>query len=357
MFHVSRFKFHGKGGFTILELIIFAAIFSIIAIAFVGILISVVRVQSRESASGEVNRQSQFLMHTIQRYIEESSMVSINEEFSNDLNTTSSQVVLRMASSTGPCDVNPPSPGSDCPSNAALTRIYFVSSTGQIYLQENYNYVAATYLGVPQALTSDRIFVDQLEFKKHANPSSHDLVDVLISLHYNTPNIQKRFAQILQTSVARVNAAVFDSDIVPSSTANNLNLGVVGKTWASVNGVISFNGDSVGIQTGANTQHSLEISGEPVEINTNAFFLAGVGGIGIGTTTVDTYQNLIVTGNGGLRLWQTGGKPTCNSDDRRGLVWFLRKESSGLSNDYLQICMYAYGSIQWVNLYATSTNF
>src|SRR3989344_1779290 len=102
-----------KAGFTILELLVFSAIFSLVAITFVSILISVTRVQLRETASAEVNQQSQFIMQTIQRYIEESSIIETPPE------TPTDTLKLRISSST------------DSPSSFALTEIYLDEITAQ----------------------------------------------------------------------------------------------------------------------------------------------------------------------------------------------------------------------------------
>lgn len=81
-------------------------------------------------------------------------------------------------------------------------------------------------------------------FTKHSNPPGHDSVSVSFMVAYNTTNIKQQFSQTLQTAIARVSAASFDSNIIPLSSAQ-YKLGVSGNIWSSVNDVINFSGSNV----------------------------------------------------------------------------------------------------------------
>ncbi|MGC8776310.1 MAG: PulJ/GspJ family protein [Minisyncoccia bacterium] len=69
--------FQNKKGFTLVELLIFIAIFSIVVSIFFVVLVSISNVQVRGLASNEVNQQSQFLLSTIQRYVESASLIEL----------------------------------------------------------------------------------------------------------------------------------------------------------------------------------------------------------------------------------------------------------------------------------------
>ncbi|RME56632.1 type II secretion system protein, partial [Candidatus Parcubacteria bacterium] len=90
--HSSRSR---RAGFTLLELLIFSGLFVVVALAFVGILVSVSRVYIEQTTKSEVNQQSQFVLQTIQRYVEESSLI---EEPAND-GDTGTLLKLRMPDS------------------------------------------------------------------------------------------------------------------------------------------------------------------------------------------------------------------------------------------------------------------
>jgi len=212
---VSRFQIlDSEGGFTLLELLIFSGIFAMVMISFITILVAVTRIQTRQGAVAEVNQQSQFLLQLIQYYTERSSLI----EMPQDISTTT--LKLRMASS------------SEDP-----TYIYLAGTT--VYLRQ-------TESGSGQALTSSRVEVSNLTFAKRSNPPGHDSVSVSFTVAYNTSNLQQRFSQTLNTAVARVSAATFDSNVVPSSTAT-YKLGASGQIWSSVNDIINFSGTNVGV--------------------------------------------------------------------------------------------------------------
>ena len=119
-----------RKGFTLIELLVFSAIFTMVMIAFVAVLVAFTRIQVRQAATVEVNGQSQFLLQTIQRYVEESSAVEIPE------NVSTSTLKLRM-----------PASGAD------PTYIYL--SGGVVYLRQ-------TQSGQAQALTSNRVTISNL---------------------------------------------------------------------------------------------------------------------------------------------------------------------------------------------------
>ena len=214
-----------KAGFTILELLIFSAIFSLVAITFISILISVTRVQLRETASAEVNQQSQFVMQTIQRYIEESSIIETPPDVPVDT------LKLRV------------NPSVDTPGSFALAEIYLdeitpQGGTGKIYIIPKEG-------ASPQPISSDRVIVTNLTFTKRTHPGAHDSVDINLELHFKSPNPQKQFEQLLQTSVARVSAATFDSDLNPT-TSSVFSIGNQ-QGWLSINNSIYFSGGNLGI--------------------------------------------------------------------------------------------------------------
>jgi len=248
-----------RSGFTVIELLIFAAIFSVVTVSFIAILVAVTRVNVRQSSTAEVN---QLLLQNIQSYVEQSSLVELPAD------TATTSLKLRMATSS----VDP-------------TNIFLQS--GIVYLQQNG--------GTAQPLTTNRVSVSALTFTKRANTTGgKDSVAVAFTMTYNTTNTQQAFTQGFQTSIARVNAATFDSNVIPSS--NNLyKLGATSQVWTSVNDQIYFSGSNVGVGV-SNPGAALEV-------------------------------------NGGLRLNTATTQPTCDAT-QRGTFWV---DSSG-SKDNVQVC-------------------
>src|SRR3989344_3411490 len=216
-----------KSGFTIMELIIFAAIFALTAISFITVLVSVTRVQVSQSSVAEVNQQSQFLLQTLQRYIERSSAVEMTAD------EATSTLKLRM-------------------SDTASDPTYIYTLANRVYIKE-------TDGGTPAPLS----------FTKRENPGGRDSVSLAFTVEYANENMYQKAAHDLRTSVTRVSAAVFDSDIVPPGGAGNTyRLGVSAQDWKSINNTIFFSGTNVGI--GVTPAAKLQIASGDVYIDTVA---------------------------------------------------------------------------------------
>ena len=310
-----------KAGFTILELLVFSAIFSLVAITFVSILISVTRVQLRETASAEVNQQSQFIMQTIQRYIEESTIVETTSSVPTDA------LKLRV------------NPSVDTPGSFALTEIYLdeitpQGGTGKIY-------VIPKEGDSPQPISSDRVIVTNLTFTKRTHPGAHDSVDINLELHFKSPNPQKQFEQLLQTSIARVSAATFDSDLNPT-TSSVFSIGNQ-QGWLSINNAIYFSGGNLGIHQ-SNPSY-------PFVVN------AGTGGALFLGTGIYNFE-APVSFNDPLYIRQdlsgsikftSGGSLTCSSAGDVGTVRF-----TDAATDTIEICMNTGSGVAWHSLYYTA---
>jgi prepilin-type N-terminal cleavage/methylation domain-containing protein len=268
-----------KKGFTLIEVLIATAIFTLVIIAFIGIFVTVTGVQVRQNSAAAVNEESQFLLQKIQYYIQLSSLVSSTQDLA------SSTLVLRMPSSS-------------------LDPTIFTLSNGTVYLQ-----LAS---GTPQPLTSNRVSVSNLLFTRRSNAPGYDAVNVSFTVAYNTSNIKQMLAQALQTSVARVSAATFDSGVYPTVSGNGA-LGSQSQAWTSVNGILDFSGTNVGINA-ASPQQALEV-------------------------------------NGGLRLNPPQGTaPSClGNPNARGTLWF---NPNGGGKDSLQVCVQnASGTLGWFPIY------
>ncbi|MBS3903533.1 MAG: hypothetical protein KGZ30_04150, partial [Anaplasmataceae bacterium] len=212
----SKFRID-RSGFTLMELVLFTALFGIITTSFIAIFVSVTRIQSQQGVTIGVNQESRFLMDTVQRYVRESSLI----EIPGTASSTTSTLKLRMASSS----IDP-------------VLIQFVSSTGQVFIS-----IAS---GTQEPLTSNKVKISSLSFVKRSNPNSKDVVEfsftMASTLSTSSPNYVSRN---FNTAIARVTSAVFDTDIEPSSQPL-----VVGQTstlrFSGINNTIFF-GQDIGI--------------------------------------------------------------------------------------------------------------
>lgn len=243
-----------REGFTLIEMVIFTAIFTVTIIAFISVLISITRTQVRQSAVAEVNQQSQFVLQALQYYVERSSLI--------ESTSTETSATLRMTNT-----LEDPT-------------IIFASGT-QIYSK-----VGAD---PAQALTSTKVTVSNFSMTKKVNAPGKDSLAVSFSISYNTTNPQQQFSQALQSAVARVNAATFDSGIFPNAD-NTLKLGATSQTWQSINDAIYFSGSKVGI--GGTPGALFQVHGGDVYVDDSARGLILNSGSGCFRIKVNTSGNL-----------------------------------------------------------------
>lgn len=220
-----------RKGFSTIELLLFAAIFALVSISFISILVAVVRVQAKQSASNEVNQQSDFVLAQVQRLVEQSSYIEGTSA------VASSGVMLRMASSS----VDP-------------TSIWV--SDSKVWLKQGND--------AAQALTTDAVTVANATFTKRSNPGGKDALSVNLTIS-NAQATTRQVARFLDVLVTRVSAASFDADVLPSSS-NAYKLGASGQLWSNINDVIYFSSGNVGIGS-ASPNAKLEVDGG-VRLNT-----------------------------------------------------------------------------------------
>src|SRR3989344_1728423 len=196
----KSFIFRGgdQTGFTLIEVILYVAIFAIVAAIMVVILTTALQVGSRENSSAEVSAQLHFATQTIQRLVRDSSNIDIQAGVST------STLILRMADQ-----------------NQDPTVLSLVN--GVILMRQGSNPTSS--------ITTNRVVVDQLSFKKITQYPGHDVVTIDLAISSNTQNPQARLERTISSAVGRVSAATFDADVLPGGPPYNYNIGQSASPW------------------------------------------------------------------------------------------------------------------------------
>jgi|GEM_PF-1955181 len=266
-----------SSGYTLIELLVYIGVFALVAVGLTTTFVAVTRVQTEQTSDVEIDQQSAFLLSRLQDYIANASLIDI------PVSAPTSTLRLRVPAHTSDPTV--------------------ITVTGGVV------YVAQG-AGTPQPLTSNKVSVSNLTFTRQANPGSHDSVSLSFRMSPVGSILANAIAEAFQLSVERVSAASFDSDLVPSST--NLNLGVTGNTWTSVNNVIYFSGTKVGVNNNVPVQ-PLDVSGNAVVRgdvgigNTSPSALLDLKSLVAGThpanTTLAVFRDFYNNGANGQQLW------------------------------------------------------
>ncbi len=188
-----------RRGFTLVELIVFAAIFTVAMIGFITMFIAATRVQSRQSSSNEVETQGQFLLQQVQYYVQSARLVDM------PLDASATTLKLREA-------------------NSSLDPTFITLTAGTVYLTQGQN-------GVPQPLTSGKVVVSSISFTRHYNlntsstPYGTDSVSYAFTMAANTSSSVQQYTQSFQSSAATL-APVPKVALVQQSSTTNANTGI-----------------------------------------------------------------------------------------------------------------------------------
>jgi type II secretory pathway component PulJ len=149
-------------GFTLIELVIYMGLMSIVIGLFAGILVTIVRIQTQQTSSRQVSSELNFIMNTITRDIRDAQSLSV---------TTSTLEITTYEASTTPTIIT--------------------IENGAVAKKEGAN--------ATSTLSTDRVFADALTF---TNLSSGDTqaVQVILTLAFNTENPAQEYSQTLQTT-------------------------------------------------------------------------------------------------------------------------------------------------------------
>lgn len=170
-----------KKGFSLIEMLIYIAVFSIVSVFLIAILTTFTRIEVRQTAVNDVNGQISFVSNVVQQLVQNSSLVNMTD------GVTTSTLNLRTASS------------SQDPT------LVYASGTA-LYLEQG---SAASV-----ALTNANVNVTNFSVTPYENPGGATVVQMNLSLTYNNPNPASQFAQSMQIAVAKTSAATFDSSLI-----------------------------------------------------------------------------------------------------------------------------------------------
>jgi Tfp pilus assembly protein PilV len=234
-----------RGGFTLIEVLIYAVIFSVSAFFLVNILTSVTQTEVRQNSINSVSQQVTFVANTIQRLVRQSSLIQ------NTPGSASSTLTLRMSTST-----------------LDQVVIYTDASSTGIYMKEiNGSGVSSTI-----ALTDDMVTVGNFSVTKFEVPGGQAVVQVDLTLNYNSGS-RNKIARTWRGAISRISAATFDSSLVPNAS-NSFDLGGSSATWKD--GYFSGN---------VNVTGKLGVGTTPTELGATTAKMKLTGDIGFSTST------------------------------------------------------------------------
>ncbi|MDP1688802.1 MAG: prepilin-type N-terminal cleavage/methylation domain-containing protein [bacterium] len=201
-------------GFTLIETLIYISIFAMVGGLLVNILVDSLKLNTEGQSTRAVTEEGRFVVETVKRLVRESSLI--------DMSTTTPQgtLILRMNDSTKRDFVHVYASG---------TKIYMAEG---VIGNDGASSTPCSSIIAPvcalNALTDDKVSVNSLSFRRFSNAPGNDTLQIDFTLSYNTSATSSKFSKAFQTGIARVSAAVFDSDLIPNGSKS---IGVSGQKW------------------------------------------------------------------------------------------------------------------------------
>ncbi len=261
---------YAAAGFSLVELLIYIAIFAVTAVFLVAILTTITSIQTRQSTLNVVNSQLSFVSNEVTQLVHTSSLVDMTT------GVATSTLELRM------------------PTLAYDPTLIYSSGT-TIYLQQG--------TSSPVALTDSRVSVKNFQVTKYENPGGPAVVDLDLSLAYNASSTTAQNTQTLQTAIARVSAASFDSSVYPASSST-LTLGTQSSPWYAgyFNNNVNLGGQYGQIAVGTSFSGSTNVL---LKVNGDIGFGASTQGLILVSPTAGVCYRVTVNASGTLLTNQT----------------------------------------------------
>lgn len=153
-----------RRGFTLIELVIYMGLMSIVVGLFAAILVTIVRIQTQQTSSRQVASELNFVMNTLSRDIQNALVIETHSDW-----------IAMITPSSSPDAV-----------------VYGLSG-GAIWEQENQEVDFSP-------LTTNKVIVDSLAFTELSNGNTK-MIRISLTLSFNTENPTQEYAQTLQTTV------------------------------------------------------------------------------------------------------------------------------------------------------------
>lgn len=160
----ARYVIRDQHGFTLIELVIYMGLLSIVVGLFAGILVTIVRIQTQQTSTRQVISELNFVMNTITRDIKDSASLSV---------ATNTLTIGTSVASTNPIIISI--------ENGAITKKEGSQATS--------------------TLTTDRVVADELTFDELVS-GDNQAVQIVLTFSFNTENPAQDYTQTLQTTVA-----------------------------------------------------------------------------------------------------------------------------------------------------------
>jgi type II secretory pathway pseudopilin PulG len=169
LFHLQAksLKLKAAHGFTLIELLIYAGLSLVVVTLFASVLITITRIQSQQNSSRQVANEASFIINVMKQAIRDAQSLTVSTN--------------RLELATNSSTTNP-------------TVITFADNSAYIKQASE----AST------TLNTSRVIISGLNFSRSYS-GTNELVNIDLTVEFNTENPAQNASQHIQTSVAPLN--------------------------------------------------------------------------------------------------------------------------------------------------------
>jgi len=261
---VSRQK--QNSGYTLIEVLISISIFAMIAVAFASLFISFLRISESDKTQSEVTSQLNFIMQRITGIIQGASAYYVRCD-SSPSNPSTNDRDTQGDESDQDCDSSQPGIQGERlvvrVRNETTNAIDDSNGPIEIYRDSIDQSLKITIgrgtMKKPYTLSNSQITLDSLSFSKSTSEKSPNPLSVTLTVS-SKKTFPSKITRMITSGILRSNAAVFDTEVIPSEGSNGItgtDLGQNSMRWRK--GYFADGDFSGTVTAGAVTTNSLTL--------------------------------------------------------------------------------------------------
>lgn len=205
-------------GFTLVELLIYSAVFASVSLTLAYFLTTFFKISGYQASASEVANQANFILQKIEHEVAGASTVTVNDNGDDETDGTLGSPYTKLIMKTSAEN------GADASDPASPVSIWRDTGTGDVMMKVG-NQTAT-------ALNKSTVKATSLAFTKVSTPPGKDVVLVSLVLEYQSPTPAERISRQFALGVGKASAAAFDTQITPNATT--LDIGSSIKKWRSL---------------------------------------------------------------------------------------------------------------------------
>lgn len=224
--HMIRIK--PSSAFTLVEMLVYLGIFSVMIGAISSIFILTVNVSTKETTGIEVSEELQAVIRVLESSVQNASLIEKTYEGINEGDECAQYCTVKIRT-------------EDPTTDPTIIR----SASDGVYIKKG--------AGSEEEITSDHIRVDTFTLTKHDISGGSATLEIGATFTYDASNPEFSITKSLRSAISKVSAVTFDDDLTPTSDDQyNIGQSSPAKRWKNffLSGILGLGTSAVDVGGG-----------------------------------------------------------------------------------------------------------